>query len=73
MSKRFVIEPVLATSLVRVRFEGGGEVPASLSGSYTTPAAAQQAIDVYLADKGRQAETVDQRLEEERANAKRSK
>lgn len=34
--------------LLKVAWNGGGEVPVELKGHYTTEAAAQQAIDVWL-------------------------
>ena len=33
---------------IRVRFEGGGELPVILSGSYTTYQAAYTAVEMYL-------------------------
>lgn len=35
--------------LLKVAWNGGGEVPDELKGHYTTPAAAQAAIEVWLA------------------------
>ncbi len=46
MSKQLV--PYSEGFLVRVRYEGGGEVPEVLSGHYTSTAEAQKAIDTYI-------------------------
>jgi hypothetical protein len=41
------IEKVPASTLVRIAWNGGGEVPQSLQGSFTSHAAARQAIEVW--------------------------
>jgi len=47
MSKTFRIEPVPNSALVRIAFEGGGEVPDELKGAFTTPKIAQDAIRIW--------------------------
>lgn len=37
--------------MFHIRFQGGGEVPASLSGVYNNASKAQVAVDVYLANR----------------------
>ena len=37
--------------LYRIEFVGGGELPESLKGAFTTKADAQRAVDIYLANK----------------------
>lgn len=37
--------------LVRIRFDGGGEVPEDLKGLYTSKLNAQEAIDAYLSTR----------------------
>ena len=39
--------------MIVIRFEGGGEVPASLSGRYTNERVASQAIHQYLSTRRR--------------------
>lgn len=53
MTRSLRIEKVPATTLVRVVWNGGGEVPAVLSGTYTSPLAAKRAIEVWKAQSGR--------------------
>lgn len=50
MSKNLVIEQVPQSTLCRIRWEGGGEVPAKLSGEFTNPVVAKQFIDAWLAE-----------------------
>lgn len=45
------IEPVPASTLCRIVWNGGGEVPAVLSGHFTSPAAAKMHIDSWLASQ----------------------
>lgn len=47
--KALRIEPIPQSAMVRIVWEGGGEVPASLSGSYTSPLVAKQAIATWEA------------------------
>lgn len=54
MTRSLRIEKVPATTLVRVVWNGGGEVPGVLSGTYTSHAAAKLAIDVWKAASGRE-------------------
>lgn len=58
MSRNFRIEPVPSSSLVRIVWEGGGEMPAKLSGGYTTPAKAKEAIAAWTDEQGREVEVV---------------
>lgn len=54
MEKRTLrIEPVPATALVRIAWNGGGEVPAAISGYYTSTKDAQRAIDIWSTNQGR--------------------
>lgn len=41
------LEPVPGSSLCRFAWNGGGELPVALSGSYTGPAMAYQALTAY--------------------------
>lgn len=54
MTRSLRIEKVPSTTLVCVKWNGGGEVPAALSGTYTSPAAAKQAIAVWQAVNGKE-------------------
>lgn len=49
MTKTFRIEPVPASGLVRIAYEGGGEVPDELKGGWTTAANAKMAIAAWQA------------------------
>lgn len=49
MSKALRIEPVPASTLVRIAWTGGGEVPDELKGAYTSRANAQLAIAAWKA------------------------
>lgn len=54
MDKRTLrIEPVPATALVRVAWNGGGELPKALKGYYTSVKDAQRAIDVWSTNQSR--------------------
>jgi hypothetical protein len=53
MTRTLRIEKVPATTLYCIRWNGGGEVPAMLAGSYTNQAAAKQAIEVWKSQSGR--------------------
>lgn len=50
------IEKVPATTLVRIAWNGGGEVPDELKGHYTSPLAAKQAIAVWTSKAEREVE-----------------
>lgn len=54
MTRSLRIEKVPATTLVCVKWNGGGEVPAPLSGTYTSHAAARQAIDIWKSMNSRE-------------------
>lgn len=47
------IEQVPATTLVRIAWNGGGELPEELKGHYTTPAEAKKAIQNWEAKSKR--------------------
>jgi hypothetical protein len=47
-SRTLRIEPVPASVLVCVAWNGGGELPQALKGSFTSAAIAQMAINAYL-------------------------
>lgn len=60
MSKRQLrIEKVPASTLVRVAWEGGGELPKVLKSEYTSPTAAQNAINAWMASENREVEMVE--------------
>lgn len=68
MAKQLVIEKVEASTLVRIVWTGGGEVPDALKGSYTTRAEAQRAIVRWQAANPEKAEVqVVEKKEEEPA------
>lgn len=48
------IEKVPATTMVCIKWNGGGEVPDQLKGSYTSVALARQAINVWKLQGGRE-------------------
>lgn len=56
MTRSLRIEKVPAAALYCIKWNGGGEVPAVLSGHYTSPLAAQQAIDAWAASAEREVE-----------------
>lgn len=58
---RLVVDDLSA--LVRIEYEGGGEVPADLKGLYTDSVEANKAIVAYAADKGRDIAVVDKTQE----------
>lgn len=43
------IEPIEATTMVRIAYTGGGEVPDALKGAFTNATIAKQFIDSWLA------------------------
>lgn len=49
MSKSLRIEAVPNSTLVRFAWNGGGELPAALSGTYTNRKTAEQAMNEWLA------------------------
>lgn len=49
MAKQLRIEKVEASTLVRIAWTGGGEVPDALKGGYTNRTEAQAAINRWLA------------------------
>lgn len=72
--KNLVIEPVPASALVRVAYEGGGEVPDELKGWYMTPRDAKEAIEVWRAkNPERELDVVVKREEEEKEAQERAK
>lgn len=65
MSKKLRIEPVPASTLLRIAFEGGGEVPDALKGHFTTRTIAEAFIrDWAAANPDREVEVVPQKTEE---------
>lgn len=54
MNRTLRIEKVPASTLVCIKWNGGGEVPKELSGHYTSKEAAQVAINVWKAANGRE-------------------
>lgn len=66
--KAFVISPVPQTTHVRVHYEGGGEVPAVLQGTFTSRAIADRAIKNYwLSFHYNEPQIIDVVAEEEKA------
>ena len=49
--KNFVIVQQPQTPLFRIKFEGGGQIPDELCGSWTNRVKCQLAVDQYLAKK----------------------
>lgn len=49
--KNFIVMKAENTVLYRIGYEGGGEVPAILSGLYTKPEIAERAIQAYQEGK----------------------
>ena len=65
--KNFRIEPAPASALVQIAWEGGGELPDDLKGSFMTPADAKRAIEVWKAkNPDRDPEVIVQREQEEK-------
>ena len=72
-SKALRIETAPNSHLRKIVWEGGGEIPARLSGTYTSIAAATQAIVAWAADEKKPApEIKDARVEEEKAQLERA-
>lgn len=53
MTRSLRIEKVPASTLVCIKWNGGGEIPAELSGHYTSHDAAKLAIEVWKAKNAR--------------------
>jgi hypothetical protein len=51
--KRLLVRPTGRYATFEAHYEGGGEVPESLLGDYTSVDSAQRAIDLYLAQRKR--------------------
>lgn len=49
MSKNFRIEPVEASTMVRIAYVGGGEVPDALKGMFTNATIAKQHLAAWAA------------------------
>ena len=67
MTRSLRIEKVPSTTLVCIKWNGGGEVPATLSGTYTSVALAQKAIDIWKATNDRDVEIESPPVDEEAA------
>lgn len=52
MKRNLKVVPVPSSTLVRVVWEGGGEVPDALKGQYTSSYAANMAILAWYSTKG---------------------
>ncbi len=50
--KTVTVIPVPQTSLVKLKFKGGGELPNRLKGSFTTKELALKAFERYKLNKG---------------------
>lgn len=57
--KRLIVEQVPGSTLHRLKWEGGGELPHSLKGSYTSVKEAQHAIARWEADENREVEMLE--------------
>lgn len=68
--KSLKIEPYPNSGLVKVAYEGGGEVPDQLKGAFTSPAAAKAAIEVWKANENKAEVEVKVTREEEEKAAK---
>lgn len=53
------IEKVPASTLVKIAWNGGGEVPAELSGTYTSYHSANMAIEVWKSNNKREEVEID--------------
>ena len=73
MTRSLRIEKVPATTLVCIKWNGGGEVPAVLSGTYTSVSLAQKAIDIWKATNDRDVEIESPPIDEEAARAEARK
>jgi hypothetical protein len=51
--KNLIIEPTGKYALFTIKYEGGGQMPSTLKGAYTSVRLAQNAIDIYEATKAR--------------------
>ena len=52
-SKQLLIRQAPPMAMYEIYYEGGGEVPTTLTGLYTSQLMAQKDIDMYLANKKR--------------------
>lgn len=50
MRKPLLVEHIPGSPHYRIRFEGGGELPAMLDGAFTSPTDAKRAIEVWQSD-----------------------
>lgn len=66
-SKSLRIEKVPASTLLCIKWNGGGEIPAVLSGTYTSYQTAKQAINAWMADNDRDVEVDKPELDEQAA------
>lgn len=71
--KNIRIEQVPSSALVRCAYEGGGELPAELQGTFTSPRDAKLAIDVYMAKQNRDVEVKVDAIEQEKARVAKGK
>lgn len=67
MKRALKIEKFPASTLVRIAWEGGGELPDRLKSLYTTPRDAQMAIDAWMASENREVELVELYKKDEEA------
>lgn len=65
------IEKVPASTLLRIVWNGGGEVPAALSGSYTSHLSAETAIKAWMAANDREVEIDSPGPDEQKAEQKK--
>lgn len=59
MKKNLAIRAVPASTMVELYWEGGGELPDSLKGSYTNTKAAQTAIAQFMGSPDREEQLVE--------------
>lgn len=72
MTRSLRIEKVPSSTLLCIKWNGGGEIPGVLSGTYTSYHAANQAIKAWLAEQSeREVEVVAPELDEQAAQAKK--
>lgn len=64
MSKSLRIEPVPNSTMVRFAWNGGGQLPEALSGSYTNRKTAEQALKQWLATQDDREVELDEQKEE---------
>lgn len=56
--RQLIILPLPASTMVRIAWDGGGELPDALKGSYTNHSEARSAIMSWMASSGRVEEEV---------------